>query len=464
MADLSRRNLLAGLAMAGVASLGDMRKSPAQADVTAPKGEPASATAPVLSAEARKATADQLLAYFHRIAPQLLRPAQGILRHPSVSPSLPGKAYSTQLWDWDTLWTSRGLFRLAHLTDDHELRQKVGRHAQGSLLNFLDHQAEDGRIPIMIDVTNPDPFGCLKKECPNKNNQAKPVMAQLALLVADEMSDVKWLAPRFDQLLRFYDSWILGNQTSLGLLVWGDDVAIGDDNDPTTFGRPYFSSANLLLNCLYYQDLKAAAELAHRLNRRDAFARLSRMQNELGERIKQYCWDPRDRFYYTVDVQCVDRRAQLLPNIPEGMPMSWHCLPLRIQMFTGFLPLWCGLATAPQAADLVKLHYLNDRTFHAAYGVRSLSKEETMYSLARSGNPSNWLGPIWIIVNYFVWSGLKTNGYHAEAANLADKTLKLLATDLHQSGSLNEYYDPDTGAPLSHKGFVDWNMLVLEMI
>jgi len=30
--------------------------------------------------------------------------------------------------------------------------------------------------------------------------------------------------------------------------------------------------------------------------------------------------------------------------------------------------------------------------------------------------------------------------------------------------SLNEDYHPDTGAALSHKGFMNWNLLVLEMI
>lgn len=35
---------------------------------------------------------------------------------------------------------------------------------------------------------------------------------------------------------------------------------------------------------------------------------------------------------------------------------------------------------------------------------------------------------------------------------------------LAATGSLNEYYHPDTGAALSHKGFMDWNLLVLEML
>ncbi len=465
MNEFSRRNFLAGMAVTGVASLGDAGQHSNEAlGAGIPAGQTAAKHKELLSPAARKAAAEKLLAYFHQIAPQLLRPVQGILRYPSVSPSLPGKAYFTQLWDWDTLWTSMGLFRLAHLTGDDTLLKKVGRHVQGSLLNFLDHQSEDGRIPIMIDVSNPDPFGCLKKAAPNIHNQAKPVFGQLALLAADQTGDVQWLAPQFEKLLHFYDSWQLGNQSKIGLLVWGDDVAIGDDNDPTTFGRPFFSSANMLLNSLYYQDLRAATELARRLKRPRDQKRLTRQADEQGRRMQKYCWDPRDQFYYTVDVQCKDRRAELLPGIPEGMPMSWHCLPLRIQMFTGFLPLWCSLATRKQAADLVHLHYLNARTFNAAYGVRSLSKLETMYSLVRSSNPSNWLGPVWIIVNYFLWQGLKNYGYKREAANLADKTLKLLASDLAATGSLNEYYDPDTGAPLSYKGFVDWNMLVLEMV
>ena len=354
----SRRNFLAGMAVTGIASLADSAPpSDGVPRIDRLVGQSAPARQPLLSPEARKAAEGKLVAYFHKVAPQLLRPAQGILRHPSISPSLPGKAYSTQLWDWDTLWTSRGLFRLAHLTGDHDLLHKVGRHAQGSLLDFLDHQSEDGRIAIMIDVADPDPLGCLKKEAPNHHNQAKPVFGQLALLVADQTGEVQWLAPRFEKLLHFYDSWELGNQSKIGLLVWGDDVGIGDDNDPTTFGRPFFSSANMLLNSLYYEDLRAAAELARRLRRPHDHKRLQRKAVEQGVRLQKYCWDPRDRFYYTVDVQCKDRRAELLPGVPEGMPMSWHCLPLRIQMFTGFLPMWCSLATPQQADDLVRLHY-----------------------------------------------------------------------------------------------------------
>jgi putative isomerase len=417
----------------------------------------------LLSGDERAQNADALRGYFAANAPQLLRAPDGVLKHPSVSPSLPGKTYSTQLWDWDTLWTSQGLFRLAALEHDESLKQKLCEHVSGSLLNFLEHASASGQIPIMMTATDPDPFRLLGSGAASKN-QAKPVFGQLGLLAADQRGEAGWLAPYFDTILRFYEAWTARNTSSIGLLAWGDDVAIGDDNDPTTFGRPFFSSANLLLNCLFHEDLRASAELAHRLGRAKEHDRLTAQAETLAQQIQRYCWDPRDSYYYSVDVQCVDRRAELIPTVPRGMDMSWRGLPMRIQMFTGFLPLWCGIATQTQADELVKVNYLADDRLCAGWGVRSLSSRESMYSLAFSSNPSNWLGPVWIIVNYFAWKGLRRYGFHGEAAALADKTVALLASDLKVNGSLNEYYHPDTGAALSHKGFMDWNLLVLEMI
>ena len=468
MPGLSRRKLLASAAIsAGASLLPSGMPSPAQTvtSKTDPaQGRPGETTAPSISPAGRKTATDSLMTYFGRTAPQLLRPAEGDLKWPSIAPSLPGKQYSTSLWDWDTLWTTRGLFRYANLAGNSELHSQIAAHARGSLANFLDHQSPEGRLPMMMSVTDPDPFDCLKQSIHNSRNQAKPIFAQLALLIADETHDVAWLNPRFDQLLRFYDSWNSGNQSPLGLLVWGNDVAIGDDNDPTTFGRPFFSSANLLLNCLFYADLAAAAALAQRLGRPGDVQKLSAQAHDLGSRIEQFCWDPRDRFYYTVDVQCIDRRSELIPKVKPGMDMSWKCLPLRIQMFTGFLPLWCRVASPEHAKALVETAYRADARFRADWGVRSLSNLEAMYTLAFSSNPSNWLGPVWIIVNNLVWNALRNYGFTAEAAELADKTIQLLAKDLATNGSLNEYYHPDTGAALSHKGFMDWNLLVLEMI
>jgi putative isomerase len=259
---LSRREALAGIALVGATAVVGEGAEP-----QLPATEPAP-----LSPGDRKEATDRLVRYFASTATQLLRPAEGVLKHPSIAPSLPGKRYATSLWDWDTYWTTRGLFRLAAITGDGALHGHLVEHAIGSVLNFLDHQSDQGRIPMVIDVNNADPLGCLAPVPAgerNPKNQAKPVFAQLAQLITAECGSVDWLAPHFDKLVRFHDAWASGNQSQVGLLVWGNDVAIGNDNDPTTFGRPSFSSANLLLNCLFHEDLRAAAELARRLGRAD---------------------------------------------------------------------------------------------------------------------------------------------------------------------------------------------------
>lgn len=411
----------------------------------------------------RRETAKPLIAYLRSNGASLLRPAQGLFRHPSIAPSLPKAQYSAELWDWDTLWTARGLFALARSTNDQAFHRRVVEHTKGSLLNILDNQSAQGRLPIVMASTDADanrfPFDA------EDRNQAKPVMAQMALLATDEGGDAAWCAPLIDKLKRFHESWLAHNESRTGLIVWSNDVAIGNDNDPTTFGRPPFSSANLLLNCLFYQDLRALALLSKRLGRpASEQAELSRRSDRLGRAVLDQCWDERDAFFYSVDVQCVDRRAELIPNVERGMDMSWSTIPLRIQQFTGFLPMWCGLATAEQARAMVTRNYLADDRLRAAHGIRTLANRERMYSLAFTSNPSNWLGPVWIISNYLTWRALGSYGFREEANDLADKTIELLASSLRTDGNLNEYYHPDSGKPLSHQGFMNWNLLALEML
>lgn len=399
------------------------------------------------------------LSLLRTAANQLLRPAAGQLKHPFI---VPGAIYSAEQWDWDAYWTTRGLLALGTLLEDDAFTQCVIVHAQGCIRNLFEHQAANGALPIMMKSDNPDMFGCLRADGPEVN-QAKPIVAQLALCVCDAAGDDAWFAPFLSGLDRFYARWESRYRSHTGLLVWGSDVAIGVDNDPTAYGRPGFSSANLLLNCLYIEDLRAASTLARRLGQPSLAATWTRRADELAALISTLCWDTRDRFFYTQDVQCGDHRAKLIPWAAPGMPMEWQSLHIRIQSFTGFLPLWCGAAT-PEQAEAMRDHALNPDTFHATFGICALARNEPMFSLAQSNNPSNWLGPIWIVANYFAWSGLRRHGFTAAASDLARRTLDLLDRDLRTTGALHEYYHPDSGAPLMNKGFLSWNYLACEML
>ncbi len=394
-------------------------------------------------------------AYLNSSVPTILRDPAGSLKHPFL---VPGGSYTDQLWDWDSFWITKGLLG-GRAWMDEALYAKVLQHAQGSWMDFFEAQAANGAIPIMVQGGERDAFGCTE-DTGVEHNHAKPVFGQFALDIAKATGDFGWIAPYFDGLLRFYGRWTSRYRSRCGLLVWGSDVAVGVDNDPATYGRPEFSSANLLLNCLYIQDLQAAIEIAEALGRPADAERLRGDLEAIKTALLRECWDPIDGFFYSVDVQCEDRRDYYLPGFKQGMAMSWQTLPLKVKTFTGFLPLWCGIATPEQARILVERHLNNGAEFDCSWGVRTLARNERMYAPEiNSGNPSNWLGPIWIVANYVVYEGLKRYGFTLEAAILAGKTKGLLTGDLEKTGTLHECYHPDTAVPNFNAGFLSWNVL-----
>jgi len=401
-------------------------------------------------------TASSLREYFLRAARDTMREPRGCLRHPYL---VPGGTYAEQLWDWDSFWLTKGLLALTK-ENDQDFRETVVAHGLGSWKNFFENQADNGAVPILATPENGDVFGCTVDEGVEKN-QAKPVLAQMAWDLIQATDSHEWIRPYFPKLLRFFERWTSRYGSPCGLLVWGSDVAIGVDNDPTTYGRPEFSSANLLLNCFFYNDLQAAIEIAKRLDCLDEAGKLQAQADALKQAVLKECWDEVDGFFYTVDVQCHDLRDKYIPAaIPKGMDMSWSSVPIKIKMFTGFLPMWCGMATQEQAAILVEKHLRNPAEFSAAWGIPALARNEKMYAPeVQSGNPSNWLGPVWIVADFMVYEGLRRYGFTADAQSLADKTIRLLTEDLAQTGTIHEYYHPETGTPNFNGGFLNWNVL-----
>lgn len=190
----------------------------------------------------------------------------------------------------------------------------------------------------------------------------------------------------------------------------------------------------------------------------------------LKDAVREHCWDERDGFYYSVDLNLrplTNREDNTLGRtfmIHSGYPRDYDCLIQRIEVWTGFMAMWAGIASKEQAERMVKEHFHDPRTFNAPSGIRTLSKMEKMYSLRASANPSNWRGPVWGVSNYMVFRGLADYGYTPEANELAIKTLMLFGKDFEKNGALHEYYEPETGEPMLNIGFQNWNYLVLNMI
>ena len=380
----------------------------------------------------------------------MFREPAGNLHHKFI---VPGSArYNNCLWDWDSWLTNIALRQIA----PHEA---IFEYEKGCIRNFFDFTDPDGRIPICI-IPKSTPRTTPPQE---EGNIHKPCLAQHTLFIVEQSGDAEWMRegfPKIELFINFYRTKCYHEET--GLFVWINDGAIGVDNDPCTFFRTRYSSASIYLNCFMYKELEATAKLAELLGYPEKVAAYLEEAEKLKKAIREQCWDERDGFYYSVDTSVLPVNPN--DNRHKGCPRHWGGLIQRIGVWSGFLAMWAGIATPEQAERMVKEHYLNEKTFNAPFGVRTLSKMEKMYLVVKSGNPSCWLGPIWGISNYMTFDGLRRYGYDAEARELAEKTITMFGQDIEEHGEMSEYYHPELGLPMNNPGFQNWNLLSLDMI
>lgn len=384
-----------------------------------------------------------ILEYAKRKYRKMFRKPSGNLKYPFI---VPGSVYDNCLWDWDSWLTNIALRQF--VTED------ISEYEKGSILNFLEFMEEDGRVPVVIL-----PEEVLPRIGQQNTNTHKPCLAQHVAFIIRQNRDAEWFRPYYYQLCRFVDYYINSCRHNNGLYYWIDDFAIGVDNDPCTFYRPYKSSASIFLNCLMYKELEAVCFVGNQLG-----IDCTKYRNEmetLKRSIQEYCYDEKDGNYYSVDLNL--RPIDESQWLHCGAPRHWDGLIQRIGVWSGFLAMWSGIATEEQAERMVKENLLDEKAFWASYGVRTLAKYEKMYRVSATGNPSCWLGPIWGISNYLVFRGLLKYGYQQEATQLAEKTVQMLEDDIRQCGDMHEYYDPETGKGVINPGFQNWNLLALNM-
>ncbi len=391
---------------------------------------------------------------------QMTREPSGILTHPYTVPSSPDSPYySDALWDWDSWFIS---VVLGQIELDSGQPGRFGAYEEGTIRNFLDHTDADGVMPILLKPAGPVLHGDPTRSAGFTENMHKPVIAQQAALLARRRGSVDWLQDDLPVIERFLRRYLESHiHAETGLAYWQTDFAIGVDNDPSVYYRPNRSTASIYLNSLLYRELLAFGSLLEDLDRPAEANRWRGRAQDLADAVNRHLWDERDGTYYSADLAL--REIDNDDWLHRGAPRAWSSVLLRVDNWSSFLPLWAGLASQEQA-DRMRERLLDRRTFRAGYGVRTLSRLEKQYDLRASNNPSNWLGPVWGISNYLVFRGLAKYGFTDDARQLAEETVALFGRDLEVTGSLHEYYHPDTGEPIMTRNFQNWNFLVLNMI
>ncbi|MBI3573864.1 hypothetical protein HY090_02335 [Candidatus Kaiserbacteria bacterium] len=127
--------------------------------------------------------------------------------------------------------------------------------------------------------------------------------------------------------------------------------------------------------------------------------------------------------------------------------------PIRVATWAHFAPLFAGLYTKEEAQALVRKHFHNTETFHAPYGIRTVSKQEPSY------NPRGfWRGPVWMATNWIIYKGLVAYGFIEEAKEVRNTSIALL-----EKNGFREYFNPETGKGLGARDFT-WGALILDMM
>lgn len=398
--------------------------------------------------------------YIHRQSVQMTREPSGILTHPYTVPSAPDSPYySDALWDWDSWFVSVPLGQVELDTAQPGL---FGAFEEGAIRNFLDHTDGDGVMPILLKPGGPVLHTDPSRAGGFSQNMHKPVIAQQAAVLARRRGSAEWLRGDVPVIGRFLDRYLESHvHAPTGLAYWQTDFAIGVDNDPSVYYRPQRSTAAVYLNSLLYRELLAYGSLLEDLHQLPEANRWRGRAQDLADAMDTHLWDERDGTYYSADLGL--REIDSDDWLHRGAPRSWSSMLLRVDSWSSFLPLWAGFVSQEQAGRM-RERFLDRRTFRANHGVRTLSRLEKQYDLRASNNPSNWLGPVWGISNYLVFRGLVKYGFVEDATQLAEETVALFGRDLEATGSLHEFYHPDTGEPIMTRDFQNWNFLVLNMI
>jgi putative isomerase len=398
----------------------------------------------------------------------MLRAEGGAFKHPFLTPG--SSQYPDILWDWDSWLSDVALQQVLAEKATPEEKARVLKYEQGCVLNYLNYGGFDGWIPIILKRDSGTRQQLMAQEDTYETNMHKPCLAQhAAFLTRLNGGNAEWLREGFFPLQAFVNRYKNHQRhKATGLYYWNDDMAIGVDNDPSTYMRPARSSGSIFLNCLMYRELLAVSYLADQLGQAEIGTLFRRDAEELRAAIQKHCWDERDGCFYSVDLNLLPYTGKPFAADPSirlhsGYPRDYDCLIQRLDSWSGFLALWAEIATPEQAVRIVA-RLQDERSFNAPYGVRTLSKLEKMYNVRASGNPSLWTGPVWGVSNYLVFRGLVKYGFKDEARSLADKTVRLFGRDLERFGALHEYYLPESGEPVLNRGFQNWNYLVLNML
>jgi hypothetical protein len=298
---------------------------------------------------------------------------------------------------WDSAFHSLGLMHLDAAV------------AKEALLAVYQFQTPEGMIPHRM---SPEGTG---------DHTQPPLLGWAAAQVFPHgrQRDREFLARSFEAADK-HVTWILENRRlgSSWLFAWKSAEESGADNAPRFDDGTDFAAVDF--SCYLAKECRMLQRMAQQLGYREIAQKWSRTAEAIETATRDHLWDEDRGFFF-------DRRG------PDG---EW----VGVWSHTGFLPLWAGIATKTQAAQLVR-HLRNEEKFWTRMPVPSVARDDPAFE------KDMWRGPTWVNTNYLIIKGLRRYGYKKDAEDLRARTLFGVIEWYERTGALWEFYDPDGRTP-----------------
>jgi len=336
--------------------------------------------------------------------------------HPHIEAVVPSKQGYVAAWQWDSYFIS---FGLRH--GDPEL-------AADQLRLFFAEQAPDGGLPDVVhdggtlasvaDMPPGDLATLARIHGPDSPMVAqadmpitKPPLAAWAARAVDQAAGTRVQADLKDGLDRLHQWWF-NRPSPDGLPGYEHVYSSGLDDSPLfDDGGPVFAP-----------DLPSYLVMAL-----DAMAALADDDGDVAEAAAQ-----RALADATADLLLAERYDAALGRFVALTPAG------RRETLTPFalMPLLTGRLPAP-VLETLRISLSAPGSLGAAHPLPTVALDEPEFDADKM-----WRGPVWLNVNWLVVQGLRRSGLDAEAADLAERTVRMV----RDSGGIHEYWNPLTGA------------------
>lgn len=356
----------------------------------------------------------------------------GNVRHPAIAEGIGyfhvPITYSAQCHMWETRWA-----RSAEI-------------AHGSLLNFLEHQRDDGSLPGRIYTNHMRGTDFYHANWGDAVLAVHTVHPNRSFLTAayDGLSRyARWLdSTRDTERCGMYD---VINHFETGQEYMSRYQAVCPDADAAGW-HPTLRLKGVDVTVYTYQLKRSLAQMALMLDRSDQAESWTREADRIGVALTEVMWDTEAHLFSDVDPRTMRRTGA--------------------KAAVCFYPLLTDLLDDAKVAALVD-HLEDPQEFNTAYPVPSSSVDDPYFNAFAEwkGKRHNcpWNGRTWPMTNSHVVAGLLhqwqlgRRNVGATAARIFTRFVRMmfLHGDVHLPNCY-EHYNPFTGAPSLYRGIDDY--------